>query len=157
MKILRSFIILSAISFFMIACSYSNTDIYFVDPEPGEPAIIFATSNLDTMVDPTVTDSLLIIYKVEIDHAELYYVEGGMENYRVYGLTPVYDPDTLVGPFVVTDSFWLQGTLPVEPGAKSLFLSFYYSSNTNSLGDILGVEVDILDLEYTVHMEGGTE
>ncbi|MFH0758851.1 MAG: hypothetical protein V2B15_16300 [Bacteroidota bacterium] len=157
MKILRPFIILLVISFFLIGCSYSNTEIYFVDPEPGEPAIIFATSNLDSMVDPSVTDSLLIIYKLEIEHAELYYVEGGMENYRIYELTPDYDPDTLAGPFVVTDSFWLQGSLPVEPGSKSLFLSFYYSSNTNSLGDILGVEVDILDLEYTVTMEGGTE
>ncbi len=157
MKILRLCTLLFSLSFLLDGCSYSTSDIYLVEPLAGQPTLIQVTTNLDTLIDPVVFDSLLVIYECQIDQGELYYVESGMENYWMYDLTPDYDPDTLTEPFVVVDSFWLQASLPVDAGSHTLIISFYYSSNTNSLGDVLGVEADILDLEYSIRMEGGTQ
>jgi hypothetical protein len=137
------------------SCVYSNSDIYLATPVAGDSAVISATTNLDTLLNPTLGDSLMVSYRVEIDKGELYYIESYIEDLPVYERATDYDPDTLEAPFMLADSFWIQGYLPLDPGANSVFIVFYYSANTNSLGDIYGIESNLLEREYVVTVEGG--
>ena len=150
------------IFFFILAagassCIYTDTDSYVVIPEPGNAASLTISSNLDTLPDPAVTDSLLVTYDAGIENGELYYVEAVIEDIRIYDRETDYDPDTVPGLFVLADSFWVQASLPLDTGDFTLSLYFYFSSNTNSLGDIMGREYDALQQSYTLSMEGGGE
>jgi hypothetical protein len=137
----------------MGACVYSSSGIYNVEPVPDDPAVIDITTSLDTMIDPTVTDSMAVIYTVEIDKGELYYIESKLEDLPVYELATAYDPDTVEGPYQLVDTFWIRGSLPVDPGSNTLYMNFYYSSNTNSLGDLFRIEASVIELEYIIKME----
>ena len=80
-----------------------------------------------------------------------------MAEIRVYELLLNYDPDTIEGPFALTDTFWIQRSVPVDSGIHSLILTLYYSSNTNTLGDLFQVEADKLEREYFITVEGGVK
>jgi hypothetical protein len=137
------------------SCIYSDTDSYIVIPEPGQPASLWVTSNLDTLPDPVVTDSLMVTYEAGIENGELYYVEAVIEDIRIYDRLLEYNPDTVPGIYFLADSFWVRGSLPLDEGTCTLNLNFYFSSNTNSLGDLLGLEYDAYQRPYILTLEGG--
>ncbi|MEN8156239.1 MAG: hypothetical protein ABFS10_04760 [Bacteroidota bacterium] len=150
-------IIILSLAIGMGACIYADSGIYTVDPVPGEKATVSVTTNMDTLVDPVLSDSLQVIYDFEIDNGELYYVESILEETRVYELLLNYDPDTIEGPFGLTDTFWIHRSVPVDSGLHSLSLRFYYSSNTNTMADLFRVEADELERAYPITVEGGVK
>jgi len=135
-------------------CIYSSNELYTVEPVPGVPPTVFATASLDTVDANPYTDSLMVSYEISVNGGELYYVESLIEQYSIYEYLPDYDPDTLHGPYVQADSFWLAVAVPPDSGIYTLYLDFYYSTNTNSLGDILGVEANVLTLEFLIDFKG---
>jgi len=136
------------------ACMYNDSESYYVNPIPGDSATLVVITNLDTIGNPVITDSLMIKYSAEIEGGELYVVDCNLDNLLLYEYISDYDPDTLAAPYVLSDSFWIRGSLPLEPGIKTMSLSFYYSANTNSLADKYGIEASKRDLEYDIKLEG---
>jgi len=63
--------------------------------------------------------------------------------------------DTLSASYTLEGQFPLQPTLPVPAGDHLMQMFFYYSANTNSLADILRIEADVTELEYTITFETG--
>ncbi len=47
--------------------------------------------------------------------------------------------------------------MATDTGIYSMLFTLYYSSNTNSLGDKVGIEADILDLDFDLVVEGGNK
>jgi len=190
MKIHSTVILLLSLALTMGACLYSNNGTYNVEPVPGDPATVSVTTNLDTLSDPTVTDTLDldIRYKLQVENGKPYYVDCRVENSRVYEMGIYYDsddiyiaypdtviavtsdttlwvvePDTLLAfvrdtlseVYMLGGLFLIPGDLPVSPGDNSLTMDFYYSANTNSLADVLGIEAESVELEYTITFEEG--
>lgn len=127
------------------ACVYSDFDQYFVEPIADEPPVISTTTNLDTMYNPEVIDSLEVIYDIDIQNGELYYLDATVGNYQVY------DSDTTQG------SFWLFPDDAQLPGIDTLKMKIYYSSNTNSLADVLGIEALNTRIEYAINFIRNTK
>lgn len=120
------------------SCFYSDSELYKVEPVPGDPPVISVSTNLDTLINPAVNDSLEVVYNVEIEGGELYYINA------VVAGTQVFESDSING------SFWIPHNAGVIPSVDTLYMDFYYSSNTNSLADITGYEARILDLKFAV-------
>ena len=120
------------------ACFYSDTKIYEVEPIPGDPPVFSVNTNLDTLYNPPVNDSLEVIYNVEISGGELYYL------YADVGSTSIFESDSTSG------SFWIYPSLADSSGIDSLYMEFYYSSNSNSLADKAGYEAIIEYLSYAI-------
>jgi len=120
------------------ACTYSDFGSHLVEPIADDPPVIAATTNLDTLINPEVSDSLLVIYDIAIQNGELYYLDASVSNFQVY------DSDTAQG------SFWLYPDDAQLPGIDTLKLAIYYSSNSNSLADVLGIEALNLSLKYAI-------
>jgi hypothetical protein len=126
------------------ACYYSDSNIYYVDPVAGDPPLLSVFTNLDTLYNPPVNDSLEVIYQVEIEDGEFYNV------YADVGSTAVFESDSSEG------SFWISPVLADSSGVDTLYMEFYYSSNSNSLVDKLGYEafVDYLNFAIDFNLEG---
>lgn len=133
-SILIAVLLLSMLS----ACFYSDSEMYNVEPVPGDPPVILVTTNLDTLYNPPVNDSLEVIYDVEIEGGELYYV------YAAIATTPVFESDSTYG------SFWIDPSLADSSGVDTLYIEFYYSSNSNSLADKVGYEALLESLKISV-------
>ena len=125
------------------SCAYSESGIYYVDPLPDDPPIISVITNLDTIIDPIVVDSLEVVYGVEIENGEFYQVEAYVLDSRVYF------SDTTNG------SFWINHSFVEEPGVDTLRIYFLYSSNSNSLADNIGLEYNSIKLDYAIFFEEG--
>ena len=125
------------------ACTYSDSDIFLVEPIPGDPPVFSAGTNLDTIYDPTVIDSLEVIYNVEIENGELYQAEAYL------GEDLLYYSDTIRG------SFWIIRDTLNESVEDSLFIYFFYSTNSNSLADIVNLEWNMEKLAYAISFETG--
>ncbi len=143
------------LAMFLAACSYSSSEIYYANPVPGDTATVMLSTNLDTIDTVVISDSLLFKYRAEIENGELYFTSASIGTTTLYQYATDYDPDTVIGPYVLTDSFWIWSDPATDTGLYSLLFTLYYSSNTNSLGDQLGVEADILNLEFELFVEGG--
>ena len=120
------------------ACSYSDDGVYSVDPVPDDPPVVWATTTLDTMDNPAITDSLEVEFDISIQNGELYILDATLGN------EPFYQSDTTQG------SFWIYAKDSELPGIDTLRMNFYYSSNTNSLADKLGLEARDLGLKYAI-------
>jgi hypothetical protein len=120
------------------ACFYTDSELYKVEPVAGDPPVFSVTTNLDTLYNPLVNDSLEVIYRVDIEGGELYYVYG------VIAETQVFESDSIYG------SFWINHGVAEEPGVDTLYLDFYYSSNSNSLADIVKYEALLTTLNLAV-------
>ena len=120
------------------ACYYSDGEMYYVEPVAGDPPVFSVTTNLDTLYNPQVNDSLDVNYKVNIDGGELYYVLAVVAN------NMVYESDTTEG------SFWLKPDLVTDSGVDTLFIDLYYSTNSNSLADKVGYEAILETLKFTI-------
>ena len=121
-------ILLAGLVLWLSSCHYSENGIYFAEPVPGNPPEFNVSVNLDTLADPVVSDSIEVRYEVEIENGEFYLMEA-------------YLADTwLNGSDSVQYSFWLQHDDVPFPGPDTLYLFFYYSTNTTSLADLIGLE-----------------
>ena len=126
------------------ACFYSDSDMYYVDPMAGDPALVTVSTNLDSLYNPPVNDSLEVEYLVEISGGELYYV------YAEIASSMVFESDSTRG------RFWVTSSMAGSAGIDTLHMEFYYSSNTNSLADKLGYEAMVWYLDYALDFnEGG--
>lgn len=125
------------------ACVYSESGIYYTEPIPGDPPSFSVTTNLDTIPEPSVADSLEVIYDAEIANGEFYQVEA-------------YILDELVFNSDTTDGSFLIYTTDVEvPGVDTLSIYFFYSTNSNSLADIFDLEYNYTQLDYAINFEEG--
>lgn len=120
------------------ACTYSDYGVYKVDPISDDPPVISMTTSLDSMESLIVSDSLEVSYEISIQNGELYIM------HVLVGDLPVYASDTTQG------SFWIYGYDAQVPGIDTLWMNVYYSSNTNSLADVLGLEALDLGLKYAI-------
>ncbi len=126
------------------ACFYSDSNTYYVDPVAGDPPLLSVFTNLDTLYNPQVNDSLEVIYQVEIEDGEFYYV------YADVGNTAIFESDSSDG------SFWISSVLADSSGVDTLYMEFYYSTNSNSLADKLGYEAlaEIRKFAIDFNLEG---
>jgi len=120
------------------ACFYSDSELYEVEPVPGDPALISVRTNLDSLYNPPVNDSLEVIYQVEISGGDFYYVYADVAN------TTVFESDSSYG------SFWINSVLADSAGLDTLVMEFYYSSNSNSLADKVGYEALFKSLNFII-------
>ncbi len=135
--------VLGSILALLFACTYSESDIFHVDPVPGDPPEIWVTTNLDTVDDPTVSDSLEIVYDVDIVNGKFYQIEAYVMN------SMVFNSDTTHG------SFWITPSFVIEPGMDTLAMYFFFSTNSNSLADIVDLEFNFITLKYPIYYEEG--
>jgi hypothetical protein len=131
-------VILAILLALLPSCFYSDSELYRVEPIPGDPPAFSASTNLDTLYHPAVDDSLQVTYQVKIEGGELYYV------YAVIANTAVYDSDSTQG------EFWIYPELAVDSGLDTLYLDMYYSTNSNSLADKVGFEAKLETLKIAV-------
>ena len=78
-------------------------------------------------------------------------VEGG-EFYYVYAdvvNTLIFESDSSYG------SFWIDSVLADSSGVDTLYMEFYYSSNTNSLADKVNYEARTEILKYAIDFNLG--
>lgn len=128
------------------SCTYSDSGIFFVTPVPGDPPEIWVTTNLDSIPNPTVVDSLEVIYDVEIINGDFYQLEAYFLNELVF------NSDSTNG------SFWIDSTFVQSPEVDTLSLYFFFSTNSNSLANIVGLEYDYVSLDFPINYEqGGTK
>jgi len=120
------------------SCFYSDSELYRVDPVPGNPPVFSMITNLDTLYHPAVNDSLHVSYQVEIENGDFYYM------YAVIANTAVYDSDTTRG------SFWIYPELATDSGEDTLYIDLYYSTNSNSLADQVGYEATLEIIKFAV-------
>ncbi len=128
------------------ACSYTDSEMYEVEPVPGDPPILSVSTNLDTLHNPPVNDSLEVIYQAVVEGGEFYYVYADVVN------TSIFESDSSYG------SFWIDSVLADSSGVDTLYMEFYYSSNTNSLADKVNYEARTEILKYAIDFNpGGTK
>ena len=143
------------LAMFLASCSYTNSEIYYAYPVPYDSATVVLSTNLDTIDPVIVSDSLLFKYRTEIENGELYFTSASIGSAIIYQYAADYDPDTIIGPYVLRDSFWIWSDRATDTALYTLLFTVYYSSNTNSLSDELGYEADILNQEFDLLVEGG--
>jgi len=138
------FFLLAAVFLCLIpACFYSDVELFEVIPVPGDPPVFSVTTNLDSLHHPQVNDSLELIYNVEIAGGELYFV------YAEVAGTPFFESDSTSG------FFWIYPEMADSSGVDTLYLDFYYSSNSNSLADRVGYEALMDHLKIAVDFNWG--
>lgn len=126
------------------ACFYSDSDTYYVEPVPGDPPLVSVWTNLDTLYNPPVNDSLEVNYRVEVEGGEFFYLYADVVQ------TTIFESDSSSG------TFWISSTLADSAGVDTLHLEYYYSSNSNSLADKVGYEALTEILKYAIdfNLEG---
>lgn len=132
--ILLTVLLLSGFS----GCFYSDSEMFYVQPVAGDPPVISVSTNLDTLHNPQVNDSLEVEYLVEINDGEFFYVYADLAG------STVYESDTSQA------AFWITPYMADSAGIDTLYMEFYYSSNTNSLADKLGYEARVENLKFAL-------
>lgn len=131
-------IIIAGIVAVIGACVYSESGTHYVDPVPGEPPSFQASTNLDTIPNPNVPDSLEVFYDAVIENGAFYQVEA-------YSFDELeYVSDSIHG------SFWISYDSLYRSGMDTLSLFFFYSTNSNSLADIIRAEYNVNELKYPI-------
>ena len=157
MKTVFQVLFIALLTLAVAGCSYTDSDIYYAEPIPGDSARVEVITNLDTIDNAEIIDSLLFKYSAEIEGGELYATQAKIEGQSLYIFYTDYNPDTLTAPYILSDSFWIMQDMQMGPRKNTLEFSIYYSSNTNSLADVIGTEAHVLELEYAITMGGGTK
>lgn len=137
MRTLR-YILLTGTLMILGSCFYHESDIYFVDPVPGEPPDFSVTTSLDTLQNPEINDSMEVRYDVLINNGEFYLMEAYLAG------NWLFNSDS------IQDAFWLQHDDVNFPGVDTLVMVFYYSTNTNSLADIINLEANVVRRDYGI-------
>jgi len=122
------------------ACYFTDNEIYKGDPVAGDPAEVTVSTNLDTIANIKIGDSLQVLYVLSIINGEFYLMDA------TFGDGSVYSSDTTEG------SFWIYPSQSSASELDSLYLDFYHSSNTNTLADIAGYEARITSLKYAIDL-----
>ncbi len=122
------------------ACYYTDSEMYKADPVADDPPLVTVVSNLDTLDQPHVGDSLEVSYELSIVNGEFFFMDAEISD------ESVYSSDSL------RDSFWIYPSQ--STGLDSLYLDFYHSSNTNTLADKTGYEAHITSLRYAIDFDG---
>jgi hypothetical protein len=130
--------ILIATILLLPSCFFTDSEVYQVEPVPGDPPVISVVTNLDTLVNPAVNDSLELIYNVEIEGGDLYYVNAVISGAQIF------ESDSIYG------SFWITSLMSAVTGVDTLYIDYYYSSNSNTLADIVGYEARIKQVKIAV-------
>jgi hypothetical protein len=143
MRSFRLFLMLVLLWSGLPGCFFSDTSIYEAEPVAGDPPILTVSTNLDTLIDPPVNDSLQVIYGIEVSGGEFYYMFADV------GENPVFESDSSDG------SFWIPSSLAETPGVDTLMLEIYYSTNTNTLADKVGYDVNVEQFKYPVDFNLG--
>ena len=137
------------------SCTYMDSGIYEVEPIAGDSTLITVTTSLDTFDQVILTDSVLISWEATVEKGELYYVEAILSSeIQVYELTTDYDRDTVPDPFVIRDSFWMDLTVPLASDIYYLEMTWYYSTNSNSLADYYRLEAWTLSKGFEINLGG---
>lgn len=145
MKRKNSFVIIVLLLVSLPACFYSDSELYKVEPIPGDPPLLSVTTNLDSLYNPQVNDSLEVVYQLEISGGDFYYMQAKVGN------ASVFDSDSTYG------SFWVSSFLADSTGVDTLLMNYYYATNSNSLADKVGYEAQVNTLKYAIdfNMEPG--
>ena len=138
----RTVILIITVGLLASGCIYSESEVYRVEPVPGISPVISVTTNLDSLEYLIVLDSLEVSWSAEVENGEFYQLE------LFIGQVPVYSTDSAKG------VFWIRSTVVKSPGIYPLYMLFYYSTNTNTLADMIGLEASVLDLEFELQFEG---
>ena len=120
-----------ALMFFILftaSCVYSENDLYFNYIIPGEPPTLSIITNLDTLNAPSVTDSLKVLYEISVDSGKFLWTRFLLED------SLIFDSDT------AKSGFWLKSEMVNESGMYTLTMEAYYSTNSGSLADKMGIE-----------------
>ena len=120
------------------ACVFTDSEMYNVEPVPSDPPVRSVSTNLDTLHNPQVNDSLEVIYQVEVSGGEFYYFFADVASLTVY------ESDSTYG------SFWITPDMADSSGVDTLYMEFYYSSNSNSMADKLGYEALLDNLNIAI-------
>ena len=132
--VLVTFTTLSLLS----ACYFTDSEWYKADPVADDPPEVSVITNLDTLYNPRVNDSLQVIYELSIVNGELYFMEAMVSDWTVHSSDSTYG------------SFWIYPSQSSETDLDTLYLDFYHSSNTNTLADLAGYEASITSLKYLI-------
>jgi hypothetical protein len=125
------------------SCIFTDSETYYVDPIPGDLPQILVSTNLDTLYNPPVKDSLQVSYLVNISGGDFYYVYADIVN------KTIFESDSMEG------TFWITGSMAESAGVDTLYMEFYYASNSNSLGDKTGFEALSEILTFAVDFQPG--
>jgi hypothetical protein len=136
-------VLLTGVLLMLGSCFYNETGVYVVDPVPGDPPVFSVTTNLDTLTEIEINDSLEVHYEAMIDNGEFYLMEAYVANEGLY-----YSDS-------IRNSFWLQHDDVPFPGTDTLLLVFYYSTNSHSLADIINLEANIVRKKYGILFNRG--
>lgn len=140
--ILLTSLLLSGLS----ACFYSDSDMYYVEPIAGDLPVISVSTNLDTLINPIVSDSFEVNYLAEVSNGEFYYLYADVAG------STIFESDSSYG------SFWMTPLMADSSGIDTLYLELYYSTNSNSLADKFGYEAQVEYVDYAIDfMLGGTK
>jgi len=142
---LRTILCLAGMALWLGSCYYTDRDIYFVEPVPGDPPALTVATSLDTLSEPEVVDSMEIRYEVAVENGEFFLLQAYVGNVLLFASDSV------------ENNFWLFTADVPYPGLDTLYMDFYYSTNSNSLADIVGAEANISHLAYGITFSEGTE
>ena len=120
------------------ACFFTDSEIYYVEPVRDDPPVRSVITNLDTLNNPQVNDSLEVIYQVEVSGGEFYYVYADVAS------STVFESDSTYG------SFWITPDMADSLGVDTLYMEFYYSTNSNSMADRIGYEALLDNLNIAI-------
>lgn len=123
-------------SLFLHACFFNDSEWYQVDPVPDDPPLVTVVTNLDTLENPRVNDSLQVIYDLSIENGEFYVLDAVLAD------ETIYLSDSTNG------TFWVYPDQSAD--VDTLYLDFYYSSNSNTLADLAGYEARSTTLKYAI-------
>ncbi len=136
-------ILLTAVLLMLGSCFYNESGIYYVEPLPDDPPVFSVTTSLDTLTDPEINDSLEVRYEVTIENGQFYLMEAYVADAGLY-----YSDS-------IRNSFWVYPDDVPFPGTDTLLMVFYYSTNTNSLADLINLEANVVRKTYGIDFKGG--
>jgi len=134
--VLISFTVLVLLS----ACSFTDTEFYRADPVADDPPVVSVLTNLDTLFNPKVNDSLQVIYEVSVVNGNFYFMEALVSSWTIHSSDSAYG------------SFWVYPSQSYETDLDTLYLDIYHSSNSNTLADRIGYEASITRQAYIIDL-----
>lgn len=122
------------------SCFYVESEIYPTDIVSDYNPTITFSSNIDTINDLSVTDSLLFRYTVAIDTGTLYFSDLYLGNLQ------------LMRSDTTSDSIWILPDYVAENGDYDLTLVSYFKSFSGSLADIMNAEFLSADTSWSINI-----
>jgi len=131
-------VLISFTALVLSACSFTDTEFYIADPVADDPPVVSVLSNLDTLFNPKVNDSLQVIYEVSVVNGNFYFMEALVSAWTVHSSDSAYG------------SFWVYPSQSHETDLDTLYMDFYHSTNTNTLADRISYEASTTRQVYII-------